>query len=71
LDGPAKGDLARETPAAGGPEKAPEQLETIESAPENGIALEASSAPDGWRRPARPPVSTRLLKVPLRSSRRP
>jgi hypothetical protein len=71
FDGPAKGDRAQEAPPAAGPENAPEPLESIESAPENGIALEASSAPDGWRRPARPPVSTRLLKVPLRSSRQP
>jgi hypothetical protein len=47
LDGPAKGDLAREAAPDGGPGKAPEQLETIESAPENGMAPEASGAPDG------------------------
>jgi hypothetical protein len=42
FDGPAKGALAQEAPPAGGPEKAAEPLETIESTPGNGMAPEAS-----------------------------
>jgi DNA-binding CsgD family transcriptional regulator len=47
FDRRAKGDRAQEAPPAAGPEKAAEPLETIESAPGNGMAPEASGAQDG------------------------
>jgi DNA-binding CsgD family transcriptional regulator len=65
FDRPAKGDHAHEAPPAAGPENAPEPLETIESAPGNGMAPEASGAQDGAGAAGAPPTFDPAVQDPL------
>jgi DNA-binding CsgD family transcriptional regulator len=65
FDRPAKGARAHEAPPAAGPENAPEPLETIESAPGNGMAPEAPGAQDGAAAAGAPPTFDPAAQDPL------